>query len=461
MASTRRSPLSKVDVLYLSYGAMIALLALSVIQAYRAQGVASRHSVEIEQRFVQKGAMLSRIRRALSLATTQARELIVSKRTAAAAVGSQFQRLEGDTNEALSTLDQLSGPNPTFAELRAQVRQFWRALDSMIEWSEHKRAAEGLAFLEREIVPRRDTAAEQLTVLADANQSALETSEAEFVGGRRHAAAVLLLTLWLLMVLGFTIAWLSLLYTAALERESAQRLAEIMRAREELQRLSERLLEIQEDERRRISRELHDEIGQTLTALRIELSRADSAGPGGAGFNLEHARALAERTIQTVRNISLLLRPALLDDLGLAPALQWHAEEFSRRSGIRCAFSEEGLEDSLPDAHKTCVYRIVQEALHNCEKHAAASNARICLRQHAGELTVTIEDDGRGFDPGKPGAASGLGLLGMKERAATLRGALSIESAPGKGARLRLVLPLPDQLAQSATAAAGPSEAGA
>ena len=149
--------------------------------------------------------------------------------------------------------------------------------------------------------------------------------------------------------------------------------------------------------------------------------------------------------VQTVRNISLLLRPALLDDLGLTPALQWLAEDFEKRSGVVCEFSEEGVDDLLPDSVKTCVYRVAQEALHNCEKHAGASHARVAARQRDGEIRIEIEDNGRGLEldsKGMPGRNAGLGILGMRERAARVGGVLTLDSAPGRGARVSLRIPL-------------------
>jgi signal transduction histidine kinase len=458
MASPRRSRLSRVDTLYLSFSGMIALMALSAIQAYRSQIIAAQYATNTEQRFVRQGALISHIRHAISFASSEAHEMLGGQQTERdAAIRPALKRLEQDSKQFLTEFEQLGGKNAS-PELRKRVERFWRAADSMLAWPAERRAAEGAAFFESELRPQGDAVEQKLTDAIEANQAALEASEAEFARSRSNSAGFLLLTLWLLMVLGGTIAWLSLLYTSALEREAARRLAEITLAREELQQLSDRLIEIQEDERRRLSRELHDEIGQTLTALRMELSRADAAAGGGIE-GIKHARELAERTIQTVRNIALLLRPALLDDLGLAPALQWLAEDFSRRSGIHCALSEGDLDDSLPDAYKTCVYRVVQEALHNCEKHAGASSVHILVRQTAGQLTATVEDNGRGFQQAQPGASKGLGILGMRERAAIVRGTLTVDSAPGKGTRLTLVLPVAD--AAQATPAAAAREGGA
>jgi signal transduction histidine kinase len=227
-----------------------------------------------------------------------------------------------------------------------------------------------------------------------------------------------------------------------------------------LQQLSARLLEIEEEGRRQLSRELHDEIGQTLALLQIEISRALGLlpeQPEGARERLRRARDLAERTVQTVRHISLLLRPALLDDLGLSPALQFQLEEFSLRSKIACEFMEDGISDQLPDAVKTCVYRVVQEALHNSEKHSGASSVRVVVRQRADTLVAEIDDNGKGFTvnaQGMPSRTSGLGLLGLRERAALAGGSLAVDSVPERGTRITLTIPL------AAPAVAAPAAAG-
>jgi len=149
--------------------------------------------------------------------------------------------------------------------------------------------------------------------------------------------------------------------------------------------------------------------------------------------------------VQTVRNISVLLRPALLDDLGLVPALQFQLEDFLRRSRIACEFVEQDVADHLPDPVKTCVYRVVQEALHNCEKHSGARNVRVSVRQFPETLVAEIEDDGAGFQMDgchAPKRSMGLGLLGMRERAGNVGGSLIIDSAPHHGTRVALRIPL-------------------
>jgi signal transduction histidine kinase len=193
---------------------------------------------------------------------------------------------------------------------------------------------------------------------------------------------------------------------------------------------------------------LHDGIGQLLTALRIEISHLGHEGgelKAADRERLQRARALAEEAVRNTRDIALLLRPSHLDDLGLEAALQWQTEDFARRTGIECQFRAEGLDEDLPDAWKTCVYRIVQESLHNCEKHAAPKQVRVRMKQEAASLSLEVQDDGVGFEvdaKGAPLRAVGLGLVGMRERAAMLGGELHIASAPGHGTTVRVDLPI-------------------
>jgi signal transduction histidine kinase len=185
---------------------------------------------------------------------------------------------------------------------------------------------------------------------------------------------------------------------------------------------------------------LHDEVGQTLTALRIEISRAlERPDAPGMRDDMRRARDLANRAVSTTRDLSSLLRPSILDDLGLEAALQWQLEQFSQRSGIAASFTGNGLESDLPDALKTCAYRVVQEALHNCEKHSGASRVNIRLNDAEDSLSIGVRDDGIGFDPAV--VKSGYGILGMSERATRLGGTFTLDSAPGCGVSIEVLVP--------------------
>jgi signal transduction histidine kinase len=244
------------------------------------------------------------------------------------------------------------------------------------------------------------------------------------------------------------VALLSLGYAKSLERQTERQFRQMSESKKDLEMLSARLVEVQESERKSLARELHDEVGQTLTALRIDISHAQSlyrSGSSGVEDRLDRAHALAERSVQSIRDISIVLRPSVLDDLGLGPALQWQVKDFGKRTGASASFAEEGLHDDLPDEVKTCVYRVVQEALHNCEKHAGATRVKVLVRQAPELLAVEIIDNGSGFErdsSGLPIRSAGLGILGMRERAFSLGGTLAIETARGRGTRVVLSLPL-------------------
>lgn len=247
------------------------------------------------------------------------------------------------------------------------------------------------------------------------------------------------------LVLGAIIAGASVFRISSLEKESAAHRTASERAEERLRLLSQQLVSSQEQERKALSRELHDEIGQLLTALRMELgnlerTRPASSDPSGDP-HLDQAKKLAESTLRTTRDIAMGLRPAMLDVLGLGPALEWQVREFSRRYGTPVRLEVDGDLRDVPDPHRTYLYRIVQEGLTNCARHAQAQNIHVKLEDSGGQLAVSVEDDGVGFDQ-QGGVAYGLGLLGMSERVRELCGRLTIESAPGKGTRIAVTLPL-------------------
>jgi signal transduction histidine kinase len=210
----------------------------------------------------------------------------------------------------------------------------------------------------------------------------------------------------------------------------------------EIQQLSARLVAAQEDERRSISRELHDEVGQSLTGVLVEMANLSTSIRAGdvaaVAAKADEVKKLVESSIGVVRNMALLLRPLMLDDLGLVPALEWQAREVSKRSGVWGRVAE-NVAQQLPDEHKTCVYRVVQEALHNYVQHAGTCNVAVTVKQEPERLLLTVRDDGRGFDPSRE---KGMGLLGIEERVSHLGGAFAVESRPGNGALLQVTLPL-------------------
>jgi signal transduction histidine kinase len=355
-----------------------------------------------------------------------------------------LQRLQQEDELALRFLERVPLHRQVVPSLRKSLDEFWTIGLHLPQTMPHAANEAEIAFLQREVVPRRGELYNALTEITAADQRMLENSEGEFAGTRRRAAERLLLMLGLGVLLSVLVMRFSLRHAENLEIEADHHFAAVEQAKQELQQLSARLLEIEEEGRRKLSRELHDEVGQTLALLQIEISHAQALLNGPSAElreRLVRARELAERTVQSIRSISGLLRPALLDDLGLVPALQFQLEDFLRRSGIACEFTEDGVEEHLPDPVKTCVYRVVQEALHNCEKHSGASKVRVAVRQFDECLVAKVEDDGRGFSSTAQ-RSTGLGLLGMRERSAAAGGSVVIDSAPGQGTRIALRIPL-------------------
>jgi len=250
-------------------------------------------------------------------------------------------------------------------------------------------------------------------------------------------------TLLTALVLGTIIAGTSVFRISSLEKESAEHRQASQQAEIRLRHLSQQLVSSQEQERKALSRELHDEIGQLLTALRMELGnleRGQVARGVESDPHLDQAKKLAESTLRTTRDIAMGLRPAMLDVLGLGPALEWQAREYSRRYNTPIQLEVDGDLRDVPDPHRTYLYRIVQEGLTNCARHAHAKNIHVRLEDASGKLAVVVEDDGVGFDQ-EGGVAYGLGLLGITERVRELCGKVSIRSTPGKGTRITVELP--------------------
>lgn len=213
----------------------------------------------------------------------------------------------------------------------------------------------------------------------------------------------------------------------------------------ELQALSLRLLRIQEDERRAIARELHDEVGQILTGLKLQLDAVQRAA-AGTPFHpgIVDAKATADHLLEQVRTLTQRFRPRVLDDLGLLPALEWHARQYSRQTGIDVALDVSLPPDRFAEELETVVFRIVQEALTNIARHADVKRASVTITEGERELIVEISDRGRGFDVASTLARTdSLGLAGLRERIALAGGRLEIFSRPGQGTRIHAEFPLP------------------
>jgi PAS domain S-box-containing protein len=233
-----------------------------------------------------------------------------------------------------------------------------------------------------------------------------------------------------------------------LEARVVERTVELIRTNEARMELLRRLVRAQEDERRRVSRELHDGLGQELTALILGLKTLEEVIPKGAPGRdqLEEVEASVTRIGREAHDLAFELRPTALDDIGLDSTLATYISQWSERSGVTADFQSPGLgSDRLPPEVETVVYRVVQEALNNVAKHAGAKRASVIVERRGKELTALIEDDGQGFDPARVDPEAGrrrIGLIGMRERVALVGGTLLIESSEGQGTTVRARIPL-------------------
>lgn len=437
-------------LLWIGFGGLLLLIASIGLSA-----ISFLYQVEIRQErirrdFVERDRILEKLRSEIYLSGTHVRDFLVdmderrsaghraafveTKQQILASVA-EFQRLP------------LGSARASFAQFEEQLRAYLAVLSPVLEWSVAERREMGPRFVREEVLPRRMDVISLTERIQQLSEGQLEASSekisALFSSFRGRLAAML----GLVLAVGVILAGATLRRILDLERKSRSRFEEVLRTRRELQRLSTELISAQEAERKRIARELHDEVGQTIWAMMLGLSSLRTAleksNPAEAEAQLAAVQGMAENTASIVRNISLLLRPSMLDDLGLVPALHWLAREYSRTTALQVEVAASDLELSLPEDHKTCIYRVVQETLRNASRHAGALHVQISIERRDHWLRVAIQDDGRGF---QPAAEKGVGILGMEERVARLGGKLLIDSHPGRGTTVICQLPLPNEL---------------
>jgi len=244
------------------------------------------------------------------------------------------------------------------------------------------------------------------------------------------------------------------LYTVILRDVTERVRAEeaLDRSRQELRELASRMDSVREQEKSRIARELHDELAQALTALKMDTSWIAERLPAGQDVlaaKLTGMQAMLDATVAATRRISADLRPLLLDDLGLVAAAEWLVQNFTERTGVRCDLAVGAPDLEVGHALASAVFRILQESLTNVARHAQASLVEVVLDSSAGEVTLTVRDNGRGFSPESPRKPNSYGLLGLRERASLLGGEVRIVSEPGRGSTVEMRLPLKGGAAQA------------
>ncbi len=427
------------------FGGLLILMAFAGFDAVSILRQIESRNEKIRNEFVDRTRTLDQIRSDLYLSGTLIRDyLLEPDPRVAESHRSSLEKTRREMDAALESYKKFlpSQEGAAFSVLQRELSGYWRVLEPTLAWDPVERRARGYPFLRDVVYPRRTTMLGIADQIAAFNEQQLDAGNRQVANLFAQFRRRLGITLGITLGLGLALAAFAMSRILRLEREAAVRYTEIARTREELKELSARLVDAQENERRAISRELHDEVGQSLSALLVELGNLTAAlSAGDLGELRSHVdviKKLAEASVQVVRNMALLLRPSMLDDLGLVPALQWQAREVSKRTGMRVDVAADHVSDELLEEHKTCVYRVVQEALNNCSKHARARQVRVTVHQEQSRLLLTIQDDGQGF---AAHLERGLGLVGMEERVTRLGGLFQVNSEPGHGTLLSIELP--------------------
>jgi signal transduction histidine kinase len=426
-----------------SFTALLLVIGISAVAVWRSAAVAQNRAASLHESHTRAGAALSAIRANVYLTGILTRDYLLDPDPAnSQEYIRQFGEIRKATSQSFRVLDAFGHDEQqrrALEALKAEVEQYWDPTQIALEWTPEEKRAHRTSLLRQRVRRRRDIfdVTSQVERLMTANflreQQRITSADRDFRASIGWITGVAL-------VLGIGIAAATTLRMIKLEALSQA-------AETELRRLSGQLRTAQENERKYLSRELHDQVGQMLTGIKMELAalaRLNVQEDPEVANRLTRAKGTVEQTLRTVRNIAMLLRPSMLDDLGLTPALAWQLKEFSRASGVIVDSEIDPSVDALPDDHRTCIYRIVQEALTNCARHAHARKLTLRLRTSPDSVWVTVSDDGLGFNRGAP-PPHGLGLVGIGERVRELNGVLRVTSAPNRGTRIEVRLPRPRQ----------------
>jgi signal transduction histidine kinase len=435
--------------LLIGFGGLLLIMALAGIDALRVLQQFRRNDEEIRGRYLSQNHVLNDIRSDVYVSGTYVRDYLLEPDPERAAVyRTNLEDVRKHMESALEAYGRQASPAEFQHDsaLRAELTNYWGVLAPIFKWDPAERRRSGYAFLRDEVFPRRQNMLQIADRIAAINEQQLTAGNDQVVSLLLRFQTRLLGTLVAALVIGLGMALFSTRKILSLEDQARLRYEEVAEARGQLKDLSARLVQAQETERKALSRELHDEVGQSLSAVLMEL-RNLSAGlkirtDEQSRSHVETIKGLVENTVRVVRNMALLLRPSMLDDLGLIPALKWQARETAKRTGMDVTVATELDSDDLPDEYKTCIYRVVQEALNNCTRHSQATTVRIRVEQRLDRLMMVIQDDGEGFDVGQ---MKGLGLLGVQERVVRLGGQFTIHSTRGRGTILTVELPVADQ----------------
>jgi signal transduction histidine kinase len=425
-------------VLSVGFGGLIAFILAAALGTLVQLDRVRADDTRIRQAYLGRLHTLEQIRSGIYLSATDMRDFLLSPGEAGIeAPRKDILAVQAQTETALDvyarSLD--AEEQEAFAALRSEIEGWFQVFDSAFHWTPAQRNQFRSSFFNEQIVPRRITMLQITDRIAEINELGLNRTEEQLAASAENLRLSLYATFGVALLGGLALAVVATGLTLRLEEKLERQLSETLAARADLEALSAQLVRAQEEERRNLARELHDEVGQSLSAIMMEAN--------APGVRSRSIAAMAEKTLNMVRDMALLLRPSMLDDFGLVPALNWHARELSKRTGLNVHISAGEVADDLPEEHATCIYRVVQEALHNSARHAHAHNLQVIVKNEPAQVIFSVRDDGCGFDKR---FVRGLGMLGMEERVRRLGGELQIDSEIGRGTTVSARLPLPARI---------------
>jgi signal transduction histidine kinase len=436
-------------ILLMGFGTLVALIAVLGFSAFRRADQIESEIASIHEGYQRIAFVLSQTKEDTYQSSVMVRDYLLDPSTTVAP--KYKQELFAIRSSLTGHLDSLHAlishdEGKVLERLAQELNVYWNSLYPVFQWTPQQKVSMSSSFLRAEIIPRRNAILSIMSEIDDLSASTLKTEQATINASRSEFHAYFRDMLMASLVLAFGVAVVSILRVSALEQHSADQRQRTETAEKELRLLSQKLVQALEEERKTISRELHDEIGQMLTGLKMELGNLEEFHNSAADEfekHLTETKAIAEQAMRSVRDMAMGLRPSMLDDLGLEPALRWQVREFSRHSGIPVSIETDGPLEHLSEPVRTCVYRVVQESLTNCARHAQARSVQIMVQGRDDRISLIVRDDGQGFDPEDVGGR-GLGLIGMEERIKKLGGTLTIASQRRKksgGTVLKVELP--------------------
>jgi len=426
------------------FGILVLLIFITGLGVVSRATLLFREVSTINTEFRQLSLDLERLRSDVSLAGSYARDqLFDADSDSIEDRRNRFLKARSTVETRLIAVSPHVAPEQQteFDELRMEIESYWKLAEAVFNQVDGE--TRSVRLLQRELTLRRNSVLAILATIGSINESAAEQRQHEIETAQNDLIQYTRRMILVSSLLGLLVAIAAGYGNHLLQSQADQQRGRTERAEQELRSLSSQLVHAQEQERRAISRELHDEVGQTLTGLGIELGNLEhlrDGPPSEYRSHLADAKRLTEETLRTVRNIAMGLRPSMLDDSGIVPAVRWQASELSKRTGTPVELQIEGDFDGLGDEGRTCLYRVVQEALTNCARHAQATTIQIAMERRNGSVCLSTRDDGIGFDTGR--ARAGLGLVGIEERVKKLGGSLAVSSWPNRGTLLSVEIPL-------------------